>query len=361
MILSSGIGTILQNFILNFSGEFELSIIGNPKHLLPFLTDKTNYSIIESDLPIYSIKEQIKLPGLIPSCDIFWSPHYNIPLFPIKAKKRVVNINDVFHLAFKHTTTLSQKLYANLVINQAIIRSDRVITISKFSESEIKKHTFSKKNKFEIIYCGVDHNLFQKIDDSQKLEAAKRKYQLPPKYILCVGNVKPHKNLKVLMNALSSLKDNLQDYEIVIVGKQQGFITGDPLLFKKIQEDPFLSAKTKFTGFVPNEDLPCIYNLASLFIFPSFYEGFGLPPLEAMACGCPVLVSHAASMPEICEDAARYFNPLNEEDMAAKILDALTTESNTYIAKGLNHSKKFTWQKYYSTQKSIFQNLIECN
>src|SRR5260221_514486 len=123
MVFHSGIGTIIQNFLLNFSGEFELSIIGNLADISPFLEKKKNWKIHHTTVPIYSIREQIELPFLIPKCDIFWSPHYNVPILPIKSKKRVVNINDVFHLAFADTLSLAQRAYSRTVINQAIKRS----------------------------------------------------------------------------------------------------------------------------------------------------------------------------------------------------------------------------------------------
>lgn len=360
MIFSSGIGTIIQNFLLRFSGEFSLIAIGDKTLIESFLTGKINYEILHCEIPIYSLKEQLLLPKLIPVCDIFWSPHYNIPLLPIKAKKRVVNVNDVFHLANSHTIRWHQWLYAKLVINQAVTKSDRVITISEFSKAEIIKYTkLPKLSKIELIYCGVDHGLFKVITKGEALNKIRVKYNLPTKYILFVGNIKPHKNLKVLVNALALLKDKMGGCKLVIVGKKDGFINGDPLLFDQISKDQFLKDSIYFTGFVPNEDLPFLYNLASLFVFPSRYEGFGLPPLEAMACGCLVLVSNAASIPEICGNSARYFDPSSPEDLANKIAECFSDKKNElYIRKGLDHSKSFSWEESYRKQLTLFHNVI---
>lgn len=361
MIDSSGIGTIIQNFLVSFSGEFQLIVLGNENKLQSFLASKSNYRIIKLDAPIYSLKEQFYLARLIPACDIFWSPHYNIPLLPIKAKKRVVNINDVFHLAFAHTVRWHQRKYAHFVINQAVRRSDKLITISKFSEAEIIRHAgHFDKSKLAIIYCGVDNNLFRRVDGKEALDKVRTKYNLPRKYVLFVGNVKPHKNLRTLVKAMALLKDKNENCKLVIVGRKEGFINGDPQLFDEIGKDQFLLDNIGFTGFVPNEDLAYIYNLASVFVFPSFYEGFGLPPLEAMACGCPVLASNAASIPEICGESARYFDPSSSIEIANGILDCLSDGKHSdFIEKGLAHVKSFSWEESYREQILVFNSLLK--
>lgn len=360
MILSSGIGTLIQNFLINFKSEFDLILIGEESKISPFISYKWRVTLIETHIKIYSLQEQIFFVRNIPECDLFWSPHYNVPLLPIKAKRRVVNINDVFHLAFSSEMTLSQRLYSNIVIRGASKMSDLIITISNFSKSEIEKYVPQSKSKMEVIYCGVDTRLFSQAKDEHLLNQVKQKYELPSKYILCVGNIKPHKNLKRLIEALSLIGEKLEDYNLVIVGKKEGFITGDPLLFKLIDDNKFLRDRVKFTGYVPNSDLPYIYSMASLFIFPSYYEGFGLPPLEAMACGCPTLVSNVASMPEICGDAAQYFNPYDTVDMADKILKALSNNSNSeYVNKGLERCKIFSWTNYYESQISLFHQVLK--
>ena len=181
---------------------------------------------------------------------------------------------------------------------------------------------------------------------------------MPKKFILYVGNVKPHKNLTGLVEAFLLAKEKLRDYHLVIVGKKEGFITGDASLIKRISDNEFLSERVIFTGYVPNDDLPVMYNLASLFVFPSFYEGFGLPPLEAMACGCPLLTSDAASMPEVCRDAARYFDAGNPSDIAEKIIDSLFgSDSDIFVQRGLRRIEDFSWKTFYKQQVDVFYKL----
>ena len=150
-------------------------------------------------------------------------------------------------------------------------------------------------------------------------------------------------NLKNLLLAL----DHNKDFNLVIVGKKEGFITGDNEITYLIQNSSFLQNRVYFTGYVADEEIPVIYNLASLFVFPSLYEGFGFPPLEAMATGTPVVASNAASIPEVCGDAALYFNPLNIENIAENILKVIQDNElkNTLIHKGFDQVAEYSGEK----------------
>jgi len=347
---ASGIGTYIKNIVPYLIDKFEIILLGNSEEIQKYSWSQ-KIKIIECTAKIYSIKEQFELAKKIPSCDIFWSPHYNIPLLPIKVKRRVVTIHDVFHLAFYETLSLKQKLYAKLVINQAVNRSDKILTVSKFSVDEIRKYTKSSKD-IEIIYNAIDFDKFKVIDNKSKLDFVNEKYQLPNEFLLFVGNVKPHKNLK---NLLLTIKD--MDANLVIVGKKDGFITGDENIANLIQNNN-LENRVFFTGYVDDADIPAIYNLAKLFVFPSLYEGFGIPPLEAQACGCPVVCSNVASLPEVGEvDSVVYCDPYSVEDIKEKIevvLNDTNLQSELRI-KGFENMKRFSWEE--SAKKVI--NIIE--
>ncbi|MEM6843530.1 MAG: glycosyltransferase family 1 protein [Bacteroidota bacterium] len=341
MYLASGIGTYLQNLLPALAESFELTIIGSSNEL-----KSIRGKIISTDVTIYSLTELIKFPSLVPSCDIFWSPHYNVPILPIRAKRRLVTIHDVFHLA--HTRSLSQKqrVYAKLMMHAATRLSDHIITVSKFSKAEITKYTQVNPQKITVIPNGVD---LQHLHPNYTLSHAKKtrnKYQLPEEYILYVGNVKPHKNLTALVKAYEAIAQDIP-HKLVIVGKKEGFITNDSLLRSKIQHSQFLAERVLFTGFVAHQDLPIIYNLADLFVFPSLYEGFGLPPLEAMACGCLTLTSNRASMPKICGEATTYFNPEDQLDLSSKILKLISLDDpdrQKAIRLGIAKATSYTWE-----------------
>jgi len=337
---ASGIGTYIKNIIPYLIDRFDVTLLGNVEEIKKYnWSDKIH--IIETDSKIYSIREQLELPLKIPKCDIFWSPHFNIPILPIKAKKRIVTIHDVFHLAFYNYLNFKQKIYSKFVINQAVDRSNLIITVSNFSANEIRKYTNTSK-KIEIVYNAVNLDRFKPIEeDKEALKKIKEKYNLPNEFILFVGNVKPHKNLKRLLLALKNLETNL-----VIVGKKEGFITGDEGISNLIKENN-IENKIFFTGYVQDEDLPAIYNLATLFIFPSLYEGFGIPPLEAQACGCPVICSNAASLPEVYGDSVLYCNPYDPNDIKEKIEILVNDEGlrEELRLKGFENVKRFSWKK----------------
>jgi len=336
---ASGIGTYIKNIIPFLVDRFTVILLGSKNEISQY-NFYNKVKIIECSSNIYSIKEQFELFNKIPQCDIFWSPHYNIPLLPIKAKKRMVTIHDVFHLAFYDSLSFKQKLYAKLVINQAVKKSDIILTVSEFSKSEIMKYTKISK-QIDIVHNAIDFDKFKVIDDMQRLLDIKEKYNLPNNFLLFVGNVKPHKNIKNLLLALKDLNQNL-----VIVGKKGGFITGDSEIEDMIRNNN-LEDKIFFTGFVEDEDIPVIYNLAKIFVFPSLYEGFGIPPLEAQACGTPVISSNIASLPEVGEDSVIYCTPEKSSDIKEKIelvLDDISLQKEL-VVKGSKNIKRFSWEK----------------
>ena len=354
MFHSSGIGTYLQNLLPALSEDFDLILIGH--------SSEANLSygrVITTDIPIYSLAELRKLPSLIPPCDVFWSPHYNVPLLPVRAKKRLVTIHDVFHLAFFGTLSLKQKVYARLMFRVAVRNSASIITVSEFSRTEIMKYFNVASAQINVIPNGVNHALFRVIE-ADTLREVPSKYQLPEKFILYVGNVKPHKNLLTLVKAFARLPAAFDAYQLVIVGKKEGFITGDTALPDFIRQDQSLAARVHFTGFVAEEDLSALYNLAHLFVFPSYYEGFGLPPLEAMACGCPVLTSDRASMPEICSDAATYVSPDDPEAMATRIQEMLSlsaADRQHIVHIGQQRAHGYTWRQSIRQHRQLIQEL----
>jgi len=328
MINASGIGRYLKNIIPFLLKEYKLILLGDSTELQEYKKEK-NIKIVSMATSIYSIKEQFELAQKIPPCDLFWSPHYNIPLLPIKAKKRLVTIHDVYHLAFKDTLSLSQKLYAKLLINQAVKKSDVILTVSNFSKNEIIKYTQTKKN-IEVVYNGVDENLInnKKIDKEN--------------YILYVGNVKPHKNLVRALKAFKKI-DN-QNLIFKIVGKKDNFITKDTEVEQLAIE---LGNRVEFTGYVEDSKLVELYKKAKIFLFPTLYEGFGIPPLEAQACGTPVICSNVASLPEVGGESVLYCDPCDINDIADKITLLLEDKSlqNELIQKGYENLKRFSWEK----------------
>ncbi|WP_198519805.1 glycosyltransferase family 1 protein [Polaribacter sp. ALD11] len=345
MINNSGIGTYLKNIIPFFIDKFNVVLLGDKKQLVVFENKEKN-NIISFSAKIYSIEEQLAFPFVIPSCNIFWSPHFNTPIFPTKAGKYITTIHDVNHLAFDGKINYLKKKYAKFLYLNALNKSDKIITVSNFSKNEIIRFLKPKNNCLNVIYGGVNASFFN--TNNKDIN-----FKLPEKYILFVGNVKPHKNLITLFEAYVKLPKNIKEkYQLLILGKKNGFITPDKKVFKFI-EDNDLSKNIVFTGFVEDKFLPLIYKKAALFVFPSLYEGFGLPILESMASKTVVLSSSYASLPEVGQDCAIYFDPKNSVDLKEKIVEVLSNDTlrELYIGKGYIHSKKFSWK--ISAEKHI--------
>ncbi|MET3978612.1 glycosyltransferase involved in cell wall biosynthesis [Mucilaginibacter sp. UYP25] len=353
MIQHSGIGMYLRMLLPIILPKYNSILLGDPA-LLSAYSDSAK--IISFLPPIYSISEQKQYRKLIPKCDLFWSPHYNVPLFVVQARKRVATIHDVFHLAFIKQLSIKQKIYAKLVINRALSASDQIITVSNFSKDEIIRFGSAKGADINVIYNGVKQ--YPMVGNWKDVKA---KYKLPSQYILYVGNVKPHKNLQTLAEAYLKLSEELKEtYKIVVVGKIDGFITGDEDLLRIINNNDILKRSIVFTGFVDDDDMDTIYAKASVFVLPSLYEGFGLPPLEAMLNKCPVLVSNQNSLPEVCGDAALYFDPHDPADIAAQMEKVLSDQGlhSSLVTNGTKRVKYFTWDKSAQQHINLFNKLI---
>ncbi len=357
MIKSSGIGTYIQNMLPNLINDYELVLLGNPKEIKAFPWAK-NLNIINFNSPIYSLSEQFYLPIKIPECDIFISPHYNIPVLPIRAKKRVVILHDVYHFAFYDKLTGLQKLYAKFMINSAVRKSHRIITVSMFSKSEILKYTNADESKIDVVYCGMNPEDFF---DNYKGDYTSiiKKYNLPDKFFLFVSNIKPHKNLYNFLLSFHEIIEKNETYKMVVVGEYKKLITTDKNVLTLIEESGKLRKNVIFTGYISRQDLNALYRIAFALIFPSFYEGFGLPPLEAMICSCPVLASSAASIPEACGNAALYFDPYSIGDIKEK-LELYISDHNlkdSLIKKGTENIKRFTGKNFASNLKKVLDSI----
>lgn len=357
MINSSGIGRYLQSILPPLISHFKYVILLGNKSEIEESLKLSNLDVIEFRAPIYSLKEQIEYSKIIPPCDIFFSPHYNIPLLPIKAKKRIVTIHDVFHLAFYNTLTLSQKIYSKIVINKALKKSDAIITVSNFSKQEIIKYTSNKySNKIGVIHNGVDIGEIHRSIHSNCLDINS--------YFLFVGNVKPHKNLKRAVEAyklfIDSCKEQKEIPHLIIVGKKEGFITGDGNIIEYIENNQLLRKHINFTGWVSDDELNNLYSNALCLLFPSYYEGFGFPPLEAMAIGTPCIVSNIACIPEICSDAALYFNPFDVESikMSMQQISEDSILRKNLIERGYDNIKKFNWNESIQNHINIFEKIL---
>ena len=345
MINHSGIGTYVRSLVGTLCYEKRLRIVClGQKSLFENLSWRDSIEVVEVNSPIFSVSEQLELPVKIPACDIFWSPQYNIPLLPIRAKKRVVTIHDVYHLAFFKTLGVAEKLYAKVMLNAAVRLSDAVITVSEFSKHEIGRFLHPESGKVEVIYNGC------------KPFSAQAENEGPAgRYVLFVGNVKPHKNLKRALEAFEDLVREMPELKFCIVGERDRLRTADDSLSNWVTK---LGNTVIFTGAVDDATLAAYYRNAAMLLFPSYYEGFGLPLLEAMQFGIPIVASNAASIPEVGGDAVVYFDPFDAEEIAAamrKIFDGSYRVPLEAYEKQLN---RFTWEKSAGEHMELFERLL---
>lgn len=350
---SGGIGTYLRNivpYIVSLMPNSQIYLLGDVTMLDKLSSSKLE--IIECTAPIYSIYEQIEFAKKIPKCDLFFSPQYNIPL--AYSGIQITTIHDIFHITDENNNnTILKKLYAKTMLSTALRKSTIVFTDSNFTLEEMKKYNLPCIEKVRVVY--LSSNL-------EKIKIDKNLTNRENKHILFVGNIKPHKNLVRLVEAYKKLHSKFKsEIPLLIVGELENFITGIPGFKEEINQSSW-SKWITFTGKISDNELISYYKDASFLILPSLYEGFGLPPLEAMACGCPTLVSNVASLPEICGNAALYCDPYNTEDIANKMHQLLTDHKlrDKLIKNGFEQVQKFKWENTAKAFVDVIQKVVDC-
>ena len=348
MIHHSGIGTYIRNIVpYVLDSSFEVRLLGDPQEIKQLGWDLLpNVRVLPTTEAIYSIGEQLHIPRKVTSdSDLLWVPHFNIP---ISYKGRLlVTVHDAFHLAMPHLLDGKlKKLYSRFLFKSVGKKANQVITVSNFSKQELHQH-LGKQMPVSTIYNGVAKDWFA----SEFAEVNEKK-----PYIVYVGNVKPHKNLRVLLDAFSRVADQIP-HKLVIVGKKEGFVSGDATF---LERSSALGDRISFTGYVSDDVLKSYIHHAEVLVFPSLYEGFGLPPLEAMACGTPTLVSTAASIPEVCAAGAVYFDPHDDVELSEQLVRLLNNKSlqQEMVKKGREQVQQFTWSRSAEQHLKVIEELI---
>jgi glycosyltransferase involved in cell wall biosynthesis len=348
MLHASGIGIYLSNLVplvMERLPGCRFHLLGDPEELAALLAAQPRARVIPCTVPIYSVAEQRVIPRVTPpSSEVFWSPHYNIPL--LCRGKLLVTVHDVFHLSMSHyLKRMHQRMYARIMFRTIMRKATTILCPSKYTVTELIRMTGYRRDSIYVTYNAVDPAWF---------EVARSASVTGRPYILFVGNVKPHKNLKGLIRAFDTLKSQIP-HDLVIVGKKEGFITADD---DTLRVD---SGRILFTGYVQDSELRSYVANADALILPSFYEGFGIPPLEAMACGCPTIVSAGSSLPEVCRDAALYCNPYDHLDIAARISELIQNPGlrDEMAAKGRQHAQQFTWDASAATTARVISDMLE--
>ena len=269
--------------------------------------------------------------------DLFYSPDFVLP--PTRRTTRtLLTVHDLSFLRYPDHFVPKLVRYLNAVVPRSVARADRVLADSEATRADLVTYLGTPPEKVEVLYSGVDQRFCPQPEQGE-VERIRARYGLDERpYVLSVGTVQPRKNYVRLIRAFVSLKVEAQ----LIIAGGRGWLYQD--ILAEAEKHP---ERVRMLGFVDDADLPALYHGASLFVFPSLYEGFGLPVLEAMACGVPVVCSDASSLPEVAGDAALPVDPLDTgglaEAMARALEDAELRREMT--AKGIARAARFTWEQ----------------
>lgn len=301
--------------------------------------------------PLWSKLNFPSIEVIIGEIDVFHSPSFILP--PFKKARSIVTVHDLSFKFFPEDYPKDFCKYYEREVPLSARRADLVITDSKSSKDDIVRWLNIPENKIRVIYLAVDER-FRKVKDELLLKEIEQKFNIDRKFILSVGTLQKRKNLLRLIEAFYDFMKIVQeDYILVFVGKQEYPLEE----VSRIVQEYGLEKKIIFTNYVPDEDLPALYSSASLFVFPSLYEGFGMPILESMACGTPVITSNVSSMPEVAGDAAILVNPEGREELAYAMQKVLTNSSlrERMIKKGEEQVKLFSWKKTAEQTLAVYK------
>lgn len=280
---------------------------------------------------------QIKLPYEITKirADYYLFLAFPVPILLFK-KNMVSTIHDICCWDCPETMNGMSSIYFKISHRMAMLKCKRIITISKFSQNRIVDKLHYPKKKIWLVYCGIDKKLLNYTGDETQFSEIKEKYNIPDTYILSLSTLEPRKNLRLLLQAYTKYFQTSEKAEKLVLAGRKGWKLEDFL----DDIDKSVLDNICFTGFIEEQDLAGIYGNAKYFVFPSKYEGFGMPPLEALACGTKVLSSNSTSLPEVLGNAVNYFESENMESLYNCLLNGIVDVDENIVNSQI---KKFDW------------------
>ncbi len=289
--------------------------------------------------------------------DIFWMPHINFNACSGQCFK-MITIHDLSFLRFPEFFSQRQNFWhKSLNVSKMLKQFDLIVAISENTKKDIVELAQINPEKIYVIYSGIDDQ-YRPIEAADpELNNIKKKYKLPHNFLLFLGSLEPRKNLLGIIQAFEVYKKKTNnDFVLVLAGAPAWQYKE---IYKLARKSVYKN-DIKFLGYVPEEDKPYLYNLATIFLFPSFYEGFGFPPLEAMACGTPVISSFTSSLPEVLDGAAILVDPYNYNDCALAIEEIINNQKlrENFIKQGFKQAKKFSWQQTAQFYLKNWRNFI---
>ena len=340
---------------IDHKNDYTICLPDKPLDDLPKERDGWKYKILKPSkfwtyltLPLY-IKFAKKKP------DIFFSPTHYIPR--TSEVKRIGTIFDLGFLKYPESFKTSDRVKLTKGTEHTVKNSNHLITISKSTKKDIQKEYGKAAPKITVAYPGYNSEVYKVVKDKDKIAYTINKYKIPSPYIIFIGTIQPRKNLSRLMDAIK----NIENLNLVIVGKhkgqgREGWMYGDIL---KHPKELGIEERVIFTGFIPDEDILHLINGALAFVLPSLWEGFGIPVVDTMACGKPVLVSNVSSLPEIVGEAGLIVNP-NSTDQLEQAIRLIISDKRLQIKLsklGLKRVKLFSWKKMAKVVLKVFENV----
>jgi glycosyltransferase involved in cell wall biosynthesis len=341
-----GIGTYVRNLVRHLARldhETTYFLFCNATDEATLRDMAENFVPVVDSSSGYGIREHVSIPLKLRrlGAELLHSPHYVRPL--LCTIPSVVTIHDCIHLLFpQYLPNRMAWRYARFMMGSAIRRSEVVFTVSEASRADILRfYPWADPDKVHVVPNAIDAELLESPGE-EEMERVRERYQLRGRFVLFAGNVKPHKNLERLIKAFALLREKgHDDLQLLLIGDDVSRYGA----LRRAVERTGLRQDVRFFGFVPPSTLAALYRMASVFAFPSLYEGFGLPPLEAMSCGTPVVTSRISALPEVVGDAAVLVDPYSVEDIALGISRVLDDDElrGRLVEQGLARAETFSW------------------
>ena len=357
-----GIGTYVRNLLHELArqdDDAEYVLLADPADVEPLRALGPRFQPVAERAGKYSVREQLSLPVTLTRArvDLYHSPHYVVPRLPIG--RFVVTIHDCIHLRFpQYLPNRAALYYAKSMMTSAARRAQRILTVSQASKGDILHYLGAPASKVEVIYNALDER-FATAPSEEEVRRVRERFLLTSRFVLYTGNIKPHKNVDRVIEAFSILKrsETEADLKLLIIGDE---ISKYPNLRRLVHRHN-LHQHVRFLGFVPDATLSVLYRLAAVFVFPSLYEGFGLPPLEAMAAGAPVVTSNVSSLPEVVGDAALLVEPMDAASIAAglgRVLHEPALRADL-VRRGHERVKAFSWERSVRRVREVYGEIVK--
>lgn len=320
----------------------------------PFAIRHSLFAIRAIPFPRVWTHARLSFEMLMRAPEVLWVPAHVLPL--VHPRRSFVTIHDLGQAHFPDAHPPMQRAYHNAAVWWSTRAALHIFADSESTRDDLARFFRVPLEKISVVYPAYDAQLYQPIRDAAKIEKTRAKYRVGKDYILAIGTIHPRKNYARLIEAFGKLQ--IANCELVIVGKR-GWLSSE--IFKRVEKSN-LQSLISILDYVPANDLPALISGARVFAFPSLYEGFGLPILEAHACGAPVVCAMTSALPEAAGDAALFFDPLDVDALAGALERAWTDDAlrEKLIARGFQNVKRFSWEVSARQILRVFQNSPNC-